>query len=250
MNETKPTVLVTGASRGIGRSIAIDFGTRGYHVIVNYRREKQEAETTLAAIETAGGTGETRRADISKPEQVTDLFRGLRRLDVLVNNAGITRDGMLLTMRPDNWKAVLATNMVALFHCSKHATRLMCGARQGVIVNIGSSSAMSARIGQTNYSTAKAALMGFSRSIAREFASSGIRVATVAPGFTATDMAQAVPDAEAQATIERIPLRRWARPQEVVRAVAFVASDAARCFSGQTLIVDGGRTAFETEMGL
>jgi len=143
-----PVALVTGASRGLGRAIAVELAGGGYHLICNYRREHEEAEKTAALIVQAGGTAELRRADLAQPDEVAGLFKGLRRLDLLVNNAGITRDEFLLTMRRESWEGVLATNLSAIFHCSRYAARLMCAAKRGVIIHIGSSSATSARVGQ------------------------------------------------------------------------------------------------------
>lgn len=250
MSEEKPVVLVTGASRGLGRAIAIDFGKRDYHVIVNYRREHREAQTTAEAIRLAGGTVELRQADISKAEDLPGLFHDLKRLDVLVNNAGITRDELLIMMKAQSWNSVMETNLTAVFRCTKFAANLMLAAKGGTIVNIGSSSAMSARVGQANYCSAKAAMLGYTRSLARELAPAGIRVVTVAPGFTVTDMAESVSEKASKEAMERIPLGRWAKPKEVVSAVAFAASSAARCFTGHTLLVDGGRTSFEVECAL
>ena len=246
----QPVAVVTGGSRGLGRSIAVELARRGYHVVVNYRCEEQEAQRTMALIAELNGSAETRRVDLTETSEVPRLFAGLKRLDLLVNNAGITRDELLLLMRPESWRSVMSTNLTAIFHCSRYAARLMCAARRGVIIHISSSSAASARVGQTNYSSAKAGLLGLTRSMARELANHGVRVMTVAPGFTASDMAAAVPDALASAAIDRIPLHRWGMPIEVSRAVVFLASDAARGFTGQTWMVDGGRTALETEFGL
>lgn len=247
---TQAVAMVTGASRGLGRAIAIGLARKNYHLIINYRREQQEAEKTLELIQAIGGSAELRRADLTKPEEVVSLFKGLKRLDILVNNAGITRDGVMLTMPIDSWNKVIATNLSAVFHCSRMAARLMCAAKRGVIIHIGSSSATSARLGQSNYSSAKSALLGMTRSMAREMAAYGVWVLTVAPGFTSSDMAGAVSDQVAQASLDRIPLGRWGRPDEITRAVVFLASDAAAGFSGQTWMVDGGRTAFETETSL
>ncbi|SIT43205.1 3-oxoacyl-(acyl-carrier-protein) reductase [Paraburkholderia ribeironis] len=248
--EEQRVAMVTGGTRGLGRAISIELAQRGYHLILNYRREHGEAEKTVALIRQSGGSAELRPADLANPEEITGLFAGLNRLDLLVNNAGITRDELLLLMRPDSWKNVLATNLTAVFHCSQFAARLMCPAKRGVIIHIGSSSAASARTGQANYSSAKSALLGMTRSMARELATHGVRVLTVAPGFTASDMAHAVPDTVAQLSLNRIPLGRWGRPEEISRTVAFLASDAASGFSGHAWMVDGGRTAFETEVGL
>ncbi len=251
--QTKPVALVTGASRGLGRAIAIELAARGYYVIVNFKKNRQEAERTLQLLEENGGQGLLQQADISQPDQVQALFMAVfkhcRRLDVLVNNAGINRDQYFLLLTQQDWDEVLATDLSGVFHCCRMAARLMAGARQGVIINIGSSAALSARPGQVNYGTAKSALLGLSRSLARELAPKGVRVMTVIPGFTATAMSAAVPAAVAQETIARIPLRRWGQVEEIARLVAFCASDAARCYTGQTVVADGGRTAFELEYG-
>ena len=246
----QPVALVTGGSRGLGRAIAVELAGHGYHLIIKYRREQQEAEKTMALITQIGGSVELRRADLTKTEEIVILFKGLRRLDLLINNAGITRDEFLLTMRPESWDTVLATNLSAVFHCSRFAARLMCAKKRGVIIHIGSSSSASARMGQVNYSCAKSALLGMTRSMARELSSYGVRVMTVAPGFIMTDMADAVSDTVTQAALARIPLGRWGKLHEVSRTVAFLASDAAQGFSGHTWMIDGGRTAFETEVGL
>jgi 3-oxoacyl-[acyl-carrier protein] reductase len=149
-----------------------------------------------------------------------------------------------------DWRTVLDTNLAGVFHCSQAAAAIMCAAGSGAIVTIGSSAAASARAGQANYASAKSGLIGFTRSLARELAPHGVRVLMVAPGYTVTDMARAVPDATAQEALRRIPLGRYATPEEVSAAVTFFASEAASGFSGQTIMVDGGRTVFETELGL
>jgi 3-oxoacyl-[acyl-carrier protein] reductase len=197
----------------------------------------------------AGGSVELRQADVAVPDQIASLFAGLARLDALVNNAGITRDAPFATMTLADWQSVIATNFDAVAACTRAAVPLMTEAG-GVVINIGSSAAASARAGQANYAAAKSGMVGFTRSLGRELAPLGVSVVTVAPGYTVTDMARAVPNATAQETLRRIPLSRWARPEEVAAAVVFMASRCARGFSGQTIMVDGGRTVFETELGL
>lgn len=243
-------VLVTGASRGIGRAIAIAFARQGWHVVANFRRELAEAEATAQAIRAEGGSVELRQADIASADQVAALFADLPRLDVLVNNAGVTRDAPLPTMALADWQSVIGTNLGGIYHCARAAAPPMVAAGRGVIINIGSSAAASARSGQANYAAAKSGLLAFTRSLGRELAPYGVRVVTLSPGYTVTDMARAVPDATAQETLRRILLARWATPEEVSAAVLFLASDAARGFAGQTIMVDGGRTVFETEFGL
>ena len=249
-----PVALVTGASRGLGRAIAVELAGRGQHVIVNYKTNRREAEETLSQIKERGGAATLFQADVSRPDQVQAMFQAVfkahRRLDILVNTAGITRDEYFLTMRQQSWDEVIASDLGAVLYCCKMAVGLMAGARRGVIVNIGSSSALSARPGQVNYGTAKSALLGFSRTLARELAGKGVRVLVVAPGFTATPMTEALPREVIRETLARIPLGRWSLPREIARAVAFFASDAARCYSGQTIVIDGGRTALEQEYGL
>jgi 3-oxoacyl-[acyl-carrier protein] reductase len=201
-------------------------------------------------IRAQSGTVTLRQADIALPDHVARLFADLPRLDALVNNAGVTRDAPLATMSVADWQAVLSINLHGLMLCARAAVPMMCAAGRGVIINIGSSAGASARAGQANYAAAKSGLIGFTRSLARELAPSGVRVVTVAPGYTVTDMARAVPDQAAQEALSRIPLGRWAQPEDVAAAVTFMASDAAAGFTGQTIMVDGGRTAFETELGL
>lgn len=252
-NRNAAVALVTGASRGLGRAIAIELAGRGHHVIVNYKKNQREAEETLGQIVEQGGAATLFQADVSQPDQVQKMFQAVfkahRRLDMLINNAGITRDEYFLTMRQQSWDDVIVSDLGSVLYCCKQAVGLMAGARRGVIVNIGSSSALSARPGQVNYGTAKSALLGFSRTLARELAGKGVRVLVVAPGFTATPMTEALPQEVVRETLARIPLRRWGTPLEIARAVAFFASDAGRCYSGQTIVIDGGRTAYEQEFG-
>jgi 3-oxoacyl-[acyl-carrier protein] reductase len=248
--QSRAVALVTGASRGLGRAIALELAARNYHVILNYKREHNEAQQTLQAILQTGVTAELCQADITKPEELHRMFAGIPRLDVLVNNAGITRDELLITMRQESWQQVMATNLSAVFHCSQMAAKLMCAAGKGTIVNIGSSSSASARVGQTNYSAAKSGLIGLTRAMAAELITYGVRVVTVAPGFTASDMAHAVSDDVQSSSLQRIPLARWGRPEEIAATVAFLVSDAAAAITGQTWMVDGGRTAFEAEYAL
>jgi 3-oxoacyl-[acyl-carrier protein] reductase len=245
--------VVTGASRGIGRAIALELARRGAFVIVNYQRNAQEAGKTLAAIEADGGRGTIRQADVSNAGQIQAMFQEIlkehKRVDILVNNAGITRDELFLTMRKESWQDLIETDLTAVFHCSKAVIRSMVAARRGVIINIGSGSALSPRPGQVNYSSAKSGLIGFSRSLAREVAHKGVRVLVVAPGFTETEMAGAVSREAMEYSLSMIPMGRWGRPEELASVVGFMASDDAAYIVGQTIIVDGGRAAGEQDFG-
>ena len=243
--------LVTGASRGLGRAISIELAHRGAFVAVNYLRNGEDALKTLELIRQAGSDGALFPADVSNPDAVNSMFAELlrekRRIDILVNNAGITRDQPYLMMREEDWRSVLQTDLHALFFCCKAALRPMCSARQGTIINIGSGSGISPRPGQVNYSAAKSALVGFARSLAREACRHNVRVLVVAPGFTATDMSQALPPNVIQESLRKIPLGRWGLPEEIASVVGFLASDDAGFINGQTVVVDGGRAAIEQD---
>jgi 3-oxoacyl-[acyl-carrier protein] reductase len=178
-----------------------------------------------------------------------EIFRDYKKVDILVNNAGITRDDYFLTMRLQGWSEVMDTNLHSVFSCCKAVVRNMCAMRRGVIINVTSGAALGACPGQVNYSAAKAALLGFSRSLAREVADKGVRVVNVAPGFFKTDMTQALDARIVEETTRVTPLGRWGFPEELASAVAFLAGDDAAYITGQTIIVDGGRGAVESEFG-
>ncbi len=245
--------VVTGGSRGLGRAMALELARRGAFVIVNYKRNRREATKTLEAIQAAGGAGATHAADVSNPEQVEQMFREIYethgRVDILVNNAGTTRDVYFLMMTAKNWEDLIRTHLDATFYCTKAVIRAMCAAGHGVVINIGSGSALSPRPGQVNYSASKAGLLGFTRSLAREVADKGVRILVVAPGFTTTEMSEAVPSHVGERTLELIPLRRWGRPEEIASVVGFLACDQAASITGQTIILDGGRMVVEQEYG-
>ena len=178
-----------------------------------------------------------------------DVFKVHKKLDVLVNNAGITRDDYMLTMRPQAWSEVLDTNLHGVYHCCKAVVRNMCAAKKGVIVTIASGAALGACPGQVNYSAAKSALLGFSRSLAREVASKGVRVVNVAPGFFKTDMTQALDSRVVEDSVRVTPMGRWGFPEELASVVGYLVSDDAAYMTGQTVSVDGGRGAVESEYG-
>lgn len=254
MKNGKSVALVTGGSRGIGRAISLELARRGYFVVINYLNNREKAEATLSELQSLGGEGSLAAADVTKADEVQAMFKNLfaahRRLDVLVNNAGVTRDEMFMMMSAANWNRVLDTNMNAVFHCSKAAIRFMTAQKSGVIINIGSGSGLSPRVGQVNYSTTKSGILGFTRSLAREVAGHGVRVLTVAPGFTKTEMADSVSTQAAAESLRMIPMNRWGMPEEIAKVVGFAASPDASYLTGMTFVVDGGRAGSEQDFGL
>ncbi|MCI6751947.1 MAG: 3-oxoacyl-[acyl-carrier-protein] reductase [Selenomonas bovis] len=238
------TALVTGASRGIGRAIALRLAAEGASVAINYAGNTAKAEETKAAIEAAGGKAALFQADVSDSAQVEQMVAAVTEefgtIDILVNNAGITRDGLLMRMKEEDFDAVLDTNLKGIFHVTKAVSKLMMKKRAGRIVNMASVVGIMGNAGQTNYAAAKAGVIGFTKSAAREFAARGITVNAVAPGFIATDMTAAMPEKAKEATLAAIPLRRMGEPEDVANAVAFLVSDQASYITGQVVKVDGG----------
>ena len=236
------TALVTGASRGIGRAVALELANAGATVAVNYASSATAAEEVVAQILATGGSAYALKADVSQEEQVEQLIAAVLErsgsLDVLINNAGITRDGLLMRMKTDDWQAVLDLNLSGVFLCTRAITRTMLKQKRGRIINITSVVGLMGNAGQANYAAAKAGVIGFTRSTARELASRGITVNAVAPGFIATDMTK---DLKADELLNAIPLGRYGQPQEVAGAVRFLAADPAAAYiTGQVLQVDGG----------
>jgi 3-oxoacyl-[acyl-carrier protein] reductase len=234
--------LVTGASRGIGRAIALQLAGAGAEVVVNYASSAEAAEQVVSAITTAGGSAYALKADVSQEDQVEQLIGAVLeksgRIDVLINNAGITRDGLLMRMKTPDWQAVLDLNLSGVFLCTRAVTRPMLKQKQGRIINITSVVGLMGNAGQANYAAAKAGVIGFTKSTARELASRGITVNAVAPGFIATDMTK---DLAAEALLNAIPLGRYGEVDEVAGAVRFLAADPAAAYiTGQVLQVDGG----------
>lgn len=243
-------VLITGASRGIGRALAFAFARAGWYVIGTYRREEGAAKDIIEEINSEGGLIEFKRLDTTCLKSIHDLFAGLPDLDAVVNNAGITRDALFISLTEHDWQSVMAANLDGVAAICREASERMCKRKRGVIINIGSSAAFSARIGQANYATTKSGILGYTRKLALEIAKHNVRALVVAPGYTITDMAKSVPEATIVETLQRIPLKRWGSTEEVAKVVLFAASDEAYFFTGQAILVDGGRTTYEAEFGV
>lgn len=244
MQLTGKTAIVTGGSRGIGRAAALTLAEAGADVAVIYAGNTAAAEETVRLIEEKGRKGLAIQCDVADEAAVTamvkDVKKELGRIDILVNNAGITRDGLLMIMKEADWQAVLDTNLTGAFHCTKAVTRLMMKQRSGSIINITSVVGETGNAGQANYAAAKAGLIGFTKSVAKELASRNIRCNAIAPGCIETDMTAVLGEDAVDAMIKTIPMGRVAQPEEVAKAVLFLASDDASYITGQTLNVDGG----------
>ena len=238
------TALVTGASRGIGRAIAITLAAQGAAVIVNYNGSKEAADEVVSEIQAAGGTAVSYGCSVADPEAVEsmmkDIFSQYKRLDILVNNAGITRDNLILKMKEEDFDAVLNTNLKGVFHTCKYVARQMLKQKTGCIVNISSISGVMGNAGQTNYAASKAGVIGFTKSLARELASREIRVNAIAPGFIETEMTEKLSQSAVEAGKGQIPFGRFGKAEEVAKAVCFLASEDASYITGQVLHVDGG----------
>lgn len=244
LNLDNNVALVTGGSRGIGRTIATTLAAAGATVAVNYKSNASAAEAVVQEIVDAGGKAVAFQADVGNQAEIEQLFKTIAerfgRLDILVNNAGITRDTLLLRMKEDDFTAVLDTNLRGVFLCTKAALRPMMKARGGRIINITSVVGLMGNAGQANYAAAKAGLIGFTKSVAREMASRNITVNAVAPGYIETELTDVLGEQVRTAVLDSIPLGRLGQPQDVANLVCFLASDAAAYITGQTITVDGG----------
>jgi len=238
------TALVTGASRGIGRAVALKLASEGAKVAINFAGSTAKAEAVKQEIEANGGEAILVQADVSDAEAVEAMVAKVQEafgvIDILVNNAGITRDGLLMRMKEEDFDAVINTNLKGVFHVTKVVSKLMMKKRTGRIVNMASVVGLTGNAGQTNYAAAKAGVIGFTKSAARELAGRGITVNAVAPGFIHTDMTDAMPEKAKDATLATIPLKRIGEPEDIANAVLFLASDYASYITGQVLAVDGG----------
>ncbi|MEY3021389.1 MAG: hypothetical protein RIS86_587 [Planctomycetota bacterium] len=242
--EPARVALVTGSSRGLGRATALRLAHDGHAVAVHYARGEAAAHAVVDEIVTAGGRAAAFGADVADPDACSDLIARVQttlgRLDVLVNNAGVTRDALALRLKRDAWDEVLATNLSSAFHLTKPALRGMLRAGWGRVVNVASVVALMGNVGQANYVAAKAGLIGLTKTLAREYGSKGVTVNAVAPGFIASDMTDALPEAVRAGYLQQIPVGRFGQPEEVAAAIAYLVSDDAAYVNGQTLTIDGG----------
>ncbi|GAB5615596.1 3-oxoacyl-[acyl-carrier-protein] reductase [Faecalimonas canis] len=238
------TAVVTGGARGIGRAIALELAKQGANVIINYHGSVKKAEEVKKEIEEKGGTAEIMQCDVADFAACERFFQQViekyKRVDVLVNNAGVTRDGLLMKMSEEEFDTVINTNLKGTFHCMRFVTRQMIKQHYGRIINISSVVGVAGNAGQANYAASKAGVIGLTKSAARELASRKITVNAIAPGFIETDMTKDLPDKVKEESIAKIPLGYYGKPEDVAGAVSFLASEKAGYITGQVLHVDGG----------
>lgn len=236
--------VVTGASRGIGRAIALELAGEGATVIVNYNGAQEKAEEVRREIEKAGGKAEAVQCNVSDfaacEKFIKEIIEKYQAIDILVNNAGITRDGLLMKMSEADFEAVLDTNLKGTFNCMRFVSRQMMKQRQGRIINLSSVVGVAGNAGQANYAASKAGVIGLTKSAAKELASRNITVNAVAPGFIETDMTAVLPEKVKEVSAAQIPLGTFGKPEDVAHAVSFLASEKAGYITGQVLHVDGG----------
>ena len=244
MSDTGRVALVTGGSRGIGRAISVALAAAGHNVAVNYSSSPDAADEVVDEIVGLGGTAASFQANVSDESDVSAMFEAVQEslgpIAVLVNNAGITRDNLLMRMSPDEFDEVIAVNLRSVYLCTKAALRGMMRAKWGRVISIASVAGLVGNPGQANYAASKAGMIGFSKSIAKEYGSRGITVNVVAPGFVSTDMTDALGDDVKEAAVSSISVGRFGEPGEIAAAVAFLASESSSYITGQVLPVDGG----------
>jgi 3-oxoacyl-[acyl-carrier protein] reductase len=236
--------VVTGASRGLGRSIALKLAELGANVILNYRSSANSVEEVVTAIEEKGVKALAVQGDVSSFEDAKNIIdaavKNFGSIDILVNNAGITKDGLLMRMKEEDFDNVIEVNLKGVFNCTRHAVPIMMKQRSGRIINISSVVGLAGNAGQANYAAAKAGIIGFTKSTAKEIASRGITVNAIAPGFIQTDMTDILSDKVKETIMNNIPLKKLGEPEDVAETTAFLASPAAKYITGQVISVDGG----------
>ena len=242
--DEKKTVFVTGGSRGIGKEVALKFAENGYDVILNYVSDKTNVDGLTKELKEKGAESLILKADVSNAEQVEDVVKQaiekFGKIDVLVNNAGITKDNLLMRMSEEEFDKVLEINLKGTFIVTKAVTKYMMKKRQGAIINLSSVVGVAGNAGQCNYSASKAGIIGFTKSVAKELASRNIRANAVAPGFIATDMTDVLPEAVKENIHNQIPLKRMGTAKEVAELIYFLGSDASSYITGQVINIDGG----------
>ncbi|WP_028398980.1 3-oxoacyl-[acyl-carrier-protein] reductase [Ectobacillus panaciterrae] len=241
---TDKVALITGASRGIGRAVALDLAKNGAKIVVNYAGNEAKANEVVDEIKALGSEAIAVKADVANGEEVAEMIKkatdAFGKIDILVNNAGITKDNLLMRMKEDEWDAVINTNLKGVFLCTKAVSRLMMRQRSGRIINIASVVGVTGNPGQANYVAAKAGVIGFTKTAAKELASRNITVNAIAPGFIVTDMTDVLADSVKEELLKLIPLAKLGEGADIAHAVTFLASDKSAYITGQTLHVDGG----------
>jgi 3-oxoacyl-[acyl-carrier protein] reductase len=245
MEDTKRVVVVTGGSRGIGRAVALRFAEEAPKLfIVHYDPDDKAAQETCTVLADRGVEADSYRVDVSSFKEVEDLFKEILskagKVDVLVNNAGITRDNLMMRMSEDEWDSVIRVNLKSVFNCTQAVTRSMLKKRSGCIINISSVVGLIGNAGQSNYSASKAGILGFTKTVAREVAPRGVTVNAVAPGFIDTEMTASLPEKVRESFLDQIPLKRIGRPEDVAEAVYWLSLPSAAYITGQTIHVNGG----------
>ena len=244
MNTGKRIAIVTGASRGIGRAIALEFAKQGAFVVINYKGSREKAAQVKEEIINQGGEAEIFQCNVADFTAcgafIKEIMKTYGRIDVLVNNAGITKDGLLMAMSEEDFRSVLDTNLVGTFNCIRHVARQMLKQRSGRIINMASVVGIGGNPGQANYAASKAGVIGLTKTAAKELASRGITVNAIAPGFIRTDMTDVLSDKVKEETLKNIPMGKFGEPEDVAKAAAFLASSEAGYITGQVLCVDGG----------
>ena len=240
----KKVAVVTGASRGIGRAIALELAKSGAFVVINYNGSKEKADEVKAQIEADGGEACVMQCNVADFSQCEKFFgeicKTYGRVDILVNNAGITKDGLLMRMSEDDFAQVVDVNLKGAFNCIRHTARQMLKQRSGHIINMASVVGIHGNAGQVNYAASKAGIIGMTKSVAKELASRGITVNAIAPGFIDTDMTEVLSDQVKEGVLPSIPMGKFGKPEDVAKTAAFLASDEAGYITGQVLCVDGG----------